>query len=85
MLDFEYFVFNSFLFHRPLEAQPEYLRYFAVILPTTIPSTTIRNILSKGFSISHYTIFGGFLVIIAYIIVFLTLSFLTLRRKKYSD
>ncbi|KAL7037053.1 hypothetical protein ACKWTF_009054 [Chironomus riparius] len=68
----------------PIEAQPDYLKYISFMLPTTIPSITIRNIIAKGFTVSHYTVYGGLLLISGYIILFFTLSFLTLRRRKFS-
>ncbi|XP_070493446.1 ABC transporter G family member 20-like isoform X2 [Chironomus tepperi] len=65
----------------PIEGQPQVLRYLAVILPTTLPTAGIRNIVAKGFTITHYTVFGAILLLIGYIIVILTASILSLRRK----
>ncbi|XP_070493794.1 ABC transporter G family member 23-like [Chironomus tepperi] len=68
----------------PIEGQPQLMKYFSIILPTALPTIGIRNIIIKGFTITHYTVFGAILLLIGYIIVILTASILSLRKKKYS-
>ncbi|XP_070493805.1 uncharacterized protein [Chironomus tepperi] len=69
----------------PMEAQPKILQYFGYCLPIAIPAISIRNIIAKGFDITHYTVYGGFITCFIWIFVMLTLCFMMIRRKRYSD
>ncbi|KAL7037052.1 hypothetical protein ACKWTF_009053 [Chironomus riparius] len=68
----------------PIEGQPQFMRYIAFILPTTIPTAGIRNIIIKGFTITHYTVYGAILLLFGYIIIFLAVSILSLRKRKFA-
>ncbi|CAG9805437.1 unnamed protein product [Chironomus riparius] len=68
----------------PIEGQPQFMRYISAILPTTIPTAGIRNIIIKGFTITHYTVYGAILLLFGYIIIFLAVSILSLRKRKFA-
>jgi hypothetical protein len=60
------------------------MRYFGYTLPTTLPTVGIRNIIAKGFTIAHSTVFGSILLLIGYNVIFITSSIVLLRKKKYT-
>lgn len=66
----------------PLEGMPYILRKFALVLPFTIPTISVRNIMSKGWSITHYQVYIGYIVISVWIIILFTLCIVGLRRKQ---
>ncbi|XP_013188078.2 ABC transporter G family member 23 [Amyelois transitella] len=66
----------------PLEAMTGGLRILALTLPFTIPATALRDIMQKGASILEPTVYQGFLVTIAWIIVTLALCLLRLKYRK---
>jgi ABC-type multidrug transport system permease subunit len=68
----------------PLEGMPQIIRYFSYISPFTYPSISVRNIMTKGFGITHPTVYLGFLVVIAWTGVLLWAGLQSLRIKKYS-
>lgn len=55
----------------PIEAMPHYLRWLSYIQPQTLPTETLRNILSRGWGISEFGVQIGFAVTIGWLIVFL--------------
>ncbi|CAG9805436.1 unnamed protein product [Chironomus riparius] len=69
----------------PIEGQPKFLQYLSVTIPTTLPTVTVKNIIAKGFDMSHETIYGGFALLGAYIATMLTLSFWSLKRTKFTE
>jgi len=66
----------------PLEAMPRWLRWLSYAQPQTLPTETLRNILSRGWGISETGVYVGFLVTIAWLIVFLTAAGLFMRYTK---
>ncbi|XP_055325391.1 ABC transporter G family member 23 [Sitodiplosis mosellana] len=66
----------------PLEGMPQLLRDFALLLPFTIPTISVRNILSKGMPITNPNVYSGFIVIFLWIAGFFFLCLAGLRRKK---
>jgi len=66
----------------PLEAMPEFLRYIAYFLPFTIPTISVRNVLNKGWSITHPTVLMGYISTLGWIIGLLLLCLIGLRIKK---
>lgn len=66
----------------PIEAMTRVQRYFAILLPQTIPIASMRNIISRGWTIFSFEVASGFLVSIAWIIVFVVLSTFIFRYRK---
>ncbi|KAI2799937.1 hypothetical protein BLOT_012148 [Blomia tropicalis] len=66
----------------PIEAMNDYLRYFSCILPATIPTSSMRSIMVRGWSITHFEVYSGFLVTLIWIGIFLVISILVMRFKK---
>jgi ABC-2 type transport system permease protein len=53
----------------PLEAVPEYLRYFSFCLPGTLPTASMRSIVIRGLGITHMLVWPGFAIIVGWILV----------------
>lgn len=66
----------------PLQGMPDQLRYIALLFPFTIPSISVRNILVKGWSIAHLEVYGGFLVLFGWILLFIFLCCVGLKMTK---
>ncbi|XP_045539902.1 ABC transporter G family member 20 [Papilio machaon] len=66
----------------PLEGMSAGLRAVALALPFTVPSKSLRDIMEKGSSITDATVYNGFLITIAWIVVTISLCFLRLKYKK---
>lgn len=66
----------------PLEGMPVYLQYVAFLLPFTLPSIAVRNILAKGWSIAHASVIAGYGITTIWIVVLLTLCLIGLKIKK---
>lgn len=56
--------------------------FTAYLLPFTIPSISVRNVLSKGWPITHPTVLMGYVTTISWIIGLLLLCLIGLRIKK---
>lgn len=61
---------------------PIYLRYFSFLLPFTLPSIAVRNVLSKGWTIAHKSVIAGYGITTIWIVVLLTLCLIGLKIKK---
>lgn len=68
----------------PVEGMPWGVRMLSYLTPATLPSISVRNIIEKGYTITHPTVLLGFFVLIVWVIVGAFLGFRTLERKKYS-
>lgn len=66
----------------PLEAMPRWLRWFSYAQPQTLPTETLRNILSRGWGISETGVYLGFVVTIGWLVVFLLAAGLFMRYTK---
>lgn len=66
----------------PLEAMPIGLRYLAYTFPFTIPSLSVRNIVSKGWTITHPQVASGFGVVLIWILSLLILCLMGLKMKR---
>lgn len=66
----------------PLEAMPRWLRWVSYAQPQTLPTETLRNILSRGWGIGETGVYTGFLVTIGWLIVFLLAAGLFMRYTK---
>ncbi|XP_011700769.1 PREDICTED: ABC transporter G family member 20-like isoform X2 [Wasmannia auropunctata] len=65
----------------PLEGMPKALRWLSYALPTTLPSESMRGILYKGYSMSDSQVYIGFIISIAWILLYFVIIFLGLRSK----
>lgn len=66
----------------PLEAMPRWLRWFSYAQPQTLPTETLRNILSRGWGIGETGVYLGFGVTIGWLVVFLFAAGLCMRYSK---
>lgn len=66
----------------PLEGMPYFLKHFSYLLPFTLPSRAVRNVLSKGWPIFDKSVIIGYGVTIAWIGVFTFLCLLFLKIKR---
>ncbi|XP_053672048.1 ABC transporter G family member 20 [Anopheles nili] len=66
----------------PLEGMPQYLQYIAYCFPFTIPSIAVRNVLTKGWSITNSQVYMGYGAVGVWIISLLLLCLLGLKIKK---
>ncbi|XP_037949298.1 ABC transporter G family member 23 [Teleopsis dalmanni] len=65
----------------PLEGMPKSLQEIVMFFPFTIPSISARNIIEKGWSITHGQVYNGFIVMTAWIVIFFTLCIIGIKRK----
>lgn len=61
---------------------PTYLQYVAFLLPFTLPSIAVRNILAKGWSFTHSSVIAGYGITTIWIVVLLTLCLIGLKIKR---
>lgn len=66
----------------PLEAMPRWLRWVSYAQPQTLPTETLRNILSRGWGIGETGVYLGFAVTIGWLVVFLVAAGLFMRYTK---
>lgn len=66
----------------PIEGMYPLLQFFSAFLPLTKPTETLRTVLQRGWSLSHPTVYNGYISITAWIAVFLFLTILLLKFKK---
>ncbi|KAL3219528.1 hypothetical protein MRX96_030291 [Rhipicephalus microplus] len=63
----------------PTQAMPYYMRYLSYGLPQTIPTESLRCILSRGWGIAHTEVWLGFVVSGAWCAVFLIFAAVAFR------
>ena len=68
----------------PIEGMPMYMRYVALTLPFCLPSTAVRNITAKGYTIFNRSVATSFGILSLWIIGLILLCMLVLRNKKFS-
>lgn len=66
----------------PIEGMHYLLRYIAVVLPFTQTTETARNIMHRGWDLTHATVYMGFLSIIVWTIIIVVIIILVLKYKK---
>jgi len=66
----------------PLEAMPYWIRWFSYIQPQTLPTETLRHVLSRGWGITEYGVYIGFVVTISWMAFFLIAAALIFRINK---
>jgi len=64
----------------PVEGLPSWMRPAAYLLPTTYTADAVRSVLLKGWGLDKISIDVG--VLLVFIVVFLVLAMLTLKRKE---
>lgn len=58
------------------------LRYISTCLPLTMATTSLRAMLTRGWSIWEKDVYMGYISTISWIVLFLTISLLVLRFKR---
>nr|CAD7571001.1 unnamed protein product [Timema californicum] len=66
----------------PLEGMHVALQYFSKCLPLTLPTTALRCLMARGWSIWESDIYLGFVACIIWILLFIALSILVMKIKK---
>uniref|UniRef100_A0A6P7FGR9 ABC transporter G family member 20-like n=1 Tax=Diabrotica virgifera virgifera TaxID=50390 RepID=A0A6P7FGR9_DIAVI len=66
----------------PIEGMPTVLRYISTFLPLTLATTSLRSMMTRGWSIGEPDVYYGFIATIVWIVLFLTISLLVLRSKR---
>lgn len=68
----------------PLEGMPAILRYVSYLMPFTLPSISVRNVMAKGYSFLEPSVLTGFGVVTIWTVLGVFLGLKTLQTKKYS-
>ena len=55
----------------PLEAIPTGLNYISMMLPTTWAAEAMRSLMLRGWGIDHRAVWGAYLVVLGWILLFL--------------
>jgi len=66
----------------PIQAMPEFMRYFSYLLPQTIPIEAMRYILSRGWGPEHLEVALGFGITIVWTTFFLLSAVIIFKVKK---
>ncbi|XP_066139703.1 ABC transporter G family member 20 isoform X1 [Euwallacea fornicatus] len=66
----------------PIEGMPMILRYVSTFLPLTLATTSLRAMMTRGWSFLEPDVYYGFISTIAWIILFLTISLIALKVKR---
>lgn len=66
----------------PIEGMPTILRYVSLFLPLTMATTSLRSMLTRGWSIQQPDVYNGFISTILWIVIFLTISLIVLKVKR---
>ena len=67
----------------PVEAMATILRYIAYVMPATMPTQSLRFMIIRGWSIDHWQVYLGFVAVLAWIVLFLSMSTMVIRFNKY--
>lgn len=73
-------IFSGLLW--PIEGMPGILKRIAVGMPTTLSTLSMRNIMEKGWTLTHTYVYEGYLISILWIFIFSSLSILVVRIRK---
>lgn len=66
----------------PLEAMPYWIRWFSYIQPQTLPTETLRHILSRGWGITEPGVYIGFIVTCTWMAFFLVAAAVIFKYNK---
>ncbi|XP_011860715.1 PREDICTED: ABC transporter G family member 20-like [Vollenhovia emeryi] len=65
----------------PLEGMPKVLRWISYLVPTTLPSQSLRGIIFKNSAISDSEVYIGFFTILGWIMLFFVVTIFGIRLK----
>lgn len=66
----------------PIEGMPIVLKYISLVLPLTLATSSLRSILTRGWTIVEPAVYSGFLSTLAWIVLFLVFTLIVLRAKR---
>ncbi|XP_018561471.1 ABC transporter G family member 20 isoform X2 [Anoplophora glabripennis] len=66
----------------PIEGMPTILRYISTFLPLTLATTSLRAMMTRGWSMVESDVYFGFISTIVWIVLFLTISLIVLKFKR---
>ncbi|XP_055905605.1 ABC transporter G family member 23 isoform X2 [Eupeodes corollae] len=66
----------------PIEGMPIVLKYISLVLPLTLATSSLRSILTRGWTIVEPAVYSGFLSTLAWIVLFLVFTLIVLRSKR---
>ncbi|XP_023021834.2 ABC-type transporter snustorr isoform X2 [Leptinotarsa decemlineata] len=66
----------------PIEGMPTGLRYISTFLPLTLATTSLRSMMTRGWSLWEPDVYYGFIATIVWILIFLTISLVVLKVKR---
>lgn len=66
----------------PVESLPAWLRWFSYSTPTTLPTESLRSVMSRGLSIDSPSVVVGFAVTFSWIVIFFIGSLLVFRHHR---
>lgn len=69
----------------PLEAQHWFVRYFSYLLPVTLPSISMRDVMIRGYELLDNSVVIGISVLLVWIAGTLFFSFVVIRKRKFSE
>lgn len=68
----------------PVEGMPLILRIISYMTPSTYTGISMRNIIEKGYTITHHTVLIAFGILIIWVVGTILLGLMALKNKKYS-
>ena len=74
---YPYFLLSGVIW--PLEGMPYGLQIFSYLLPQTLAIISLRNIMLKGWDVSHMFVYLGFVSTIVWMFIFLFFAALILK------
>ncbi|KAK7080025.1 hypothetical protein SK128_016282 [Halocaridina rubra] len=66
----------------PVEGMPDALRYISLVLPQTYACDAIRAILYRGWNITYWTVYMGYIVTAAWLLLHLVITLIAIRVRK---
>lgn len=63
----------------PYDSLPYYFKWIAIMSPTCLPTESLRGILVRGWTITHPSIYSGFMMATGWALIFLFASMYILR------
>ncbi|KAH1009703.1 hypothetical protein HUJ04_002021 [Dendroctonus ponderosae] len=66
----------------PIEGMPTVLRYISTFLPLTLATTSLRAMMTRGWSLLEPDVYFGFISTVVWIVVFLSISLIVLKVKR---
>lgn len=63
----------------PLEGMPKFLKYISYFMPTTLPIQAMNNIFFRGWDVSNFHVYKGYLASICYVLLVTAISTIGLK------